>query len=145
MANDALVRKLLDETEIRNIIARLAHLADDGDLGDYIALFTEDGVWEMKGSGPLAPFPAKRGRADIRAGAEDRRRSGVQGPGTHTLHVITTTAVTLAGDRASARSYIMLLTNTHTKAELGFCGIYNDEFVRTPDGWRLASRVISPR
>ena len=52
-----------DELAIRNLVARIAHAADHGELDEYIELFTEDPSWEM----PDAP---RRGRPEIRAGAE---------------------------------------------------------------------------
>jgi len=38
-----------DEREIRNLLARMGHMADYGDLDVYLTLFTEDAVWEMQG------------------------------------------------------------------------------------------------
>ena len=83
-----------DELAIRNLLARLAQLADDGELAEYIQCFSDDAVWG--GSG----FGEKKGRDEIMAGAVERRASGTSGPGTHTRHVITTTAVSLQGEAA---------------------------------------------
>ena len=145
MALDAQVQKMVDELEIRNVISRLAHLADDGDVDEYVSLFTDDGVWQVLAGGSLPALPAKKGKADIKAGVLERRAAGIQGPGTHTLHTLTTTAVTVTGDRATARSYMNMMANTHTKPEVSIACIYNDEFAKQGDGWKLASRRISPR
>src|ERR1700692_4658434 len=69
-----------DERQIRNLIARLAHLADYGDLDVYMTLFTEDALWE----GPSSPATPQvgvtnQGAAAIRADREQRRRVGGQG------------------------------------------------------------------
>ena len=61
------------ELAIRNLISRIAILADQGDLDVYADQFTEDAVRDL----PAAP---RQGRADIRAGAELRRAEGVTGP-----------------------------------------------------------------
>ena len=59
---DAL-RRLADEAEIRNLLARIAQLADEGSLDDYLACFTEDATWGGAG------FPERKGHAAILAGA----------------------------------------------------------------------------
>src|SRR6185369_13421187 len=93
------LRKVMDELEIRNVIGRLAQLADNGDLNEYVSLFTDDAHWELKprpGDAPL--FAPIRGKANILAGAQARRASGGQGPGSHTRHVLGSTVVSLDGD-----------------------------------------------
>src|SRR5205823_5551423 len=108
-----------DELAVRNVIASLALLADDGDLDDYVALFTPDAQWEMPG----AP---RHGYADIRAGAEARRATGGAGPGSATRHMVTTTAVVIDGERAVARSHWLFLTDTATAPKIQLAGAYVD-------------------
>jgi uncharacterized protein (TIGR02246 family) len=124
------------EFEIRNVIARVAHLADDGDLEEYASLFTEDGSWEYPG-GP------RRGRADILAGARERRSQKVTGPGSATRHVITTLAVHVEdATTAVADSYWLFWRDTTTSPALFNMGHYHD-VVRHVDGaWRIARREI---
>jgi uncharacterized protein (TIGR02246 family) len=125
------------EFEIRNVIARVAHLADDGDLEEYASLFTEDGSWEYPG-GP------RRGRADILAGARERRSQKVTGPGSNTRHVITTLAVHVEdATTAVADSYWLFWRDTTTSPALFNMGHYHD-VVRHVDGaWRIARREIT--
>jgi uncharacterized protein (TIGR02246 family) len=125
-----------DDLEIRTVLARLAHLADTGDLDDYVALFTDDAVWEMTGA-------SRRGHADIRAGAEARRAEGVTGPGSNTRHVIATIAVRGDGDGAVSDSSFLFFVDTTTAPRLQGVGVYRDHFVRTPAGWKLARRQIT--
>ena len=108
------------DAEIRSLLARIAQLADTGDLDEYLTLFTDDAVWAMPDN-PAVGMVAneKQGHAEIRAGAEERRASGLQGPGTDSRHVLTTIAVDVeSDDRATARSYFMFFgsTSTHTDA-----------------------------
>ena len=135
------VRHLADELEIRNLVARLAHLADASgpdELDEYIALFTDDATWEMPGS-------ERRGRADILTGARERRHAGQQGPGTNTRHVITTQAVRFAGpDTAVSDAYFLLVADTTTAPAVRMIGHYHDELRREDGHWRLARRVITP-
>ena len=99
MTDTLTAQRLVDELDIRNLVARLAQLADMGDLNEYVSLFTEDATWEMPG----AP---RRGQVDIMAGAEDRRSSGTTGPGSNTRHVISTLSVQSDGsDEAISDCY----------------------------------------
>ena len=126
------------DAAIRTVLARIAQLADTGDLDEYLTLFTEDASWEMPG------FPPRQGHADILRGANERRGSGTQGPGTNTRHVLTTTAVWVDGsDTATARSYWMFVTNTKEQPTVSLIGQYDDTLVRTTTGWRLARRAIT--
>lgn len=138
-------RRALDELEIRNVLARLAQLADDGDLNEYVSLFTEDASWQSPpgpGPGGANYAKARRGHADILAGAKERRGTGIQGPGTNTHHVITNIAIWLNGDTARAKSFYLYYVNTHQKPVLDRMGVYTDELRRTPAGWKMAKRVI---
>ena len=137
MATKAPERATADELAIRNLIARLAQLADDGDLDDYIQCFSKDAVWG--GSG----FGEKKGIEEIMAGAVERRASGTSGPGTHSRHVITTTIVTLDGDSATARSVFHFYTQLDTTPTLQIMGVYDDEFLRGDGSWTLSRRTIS--
>jgi 3-phenylpropionate/cinnamic acid dioxygenase small subunit len=134
---DPVVARREAELGVRNAIARIALLADQGDLDEYADHFTEDSVWDLPG----AP---RRGREDIRAGAVERRAAGTTGPGTASRHVITTVSVTLESpDRAVADSYFVFLQNTETSPTILNMGVYHDTFVRQGQSWRLARRQIT--
>lgn len=124
-----------DELAVRTLIARIAQLADDGDLADYVACFTEDARWDMPG----AP---RRGRAEIMAGAVERRAAGGTGPGSNSRHVITTVAVDVSGDTAHASAYWLFYTATTEAPQLSLMGRYDDTYVRSADGWQLDHRKI---
>jgi uncharacterized protein (TIGR02246 family) len=131
------VARIAAELEIRNAIARLAILADQGDLDEYMELFTDDAEWAL-------PTGTRRGRADIRAGADERRAGGVTGPGSATRHVITSVTVRVDGpDAATADSYFLFLQNTTTSPTIFNMGWYHDGFVRDGGVWRLARRAIT--
>lgn len=134
------IEQVAAELEIRNVLARLAHLADDGDLEEYLDNFTEDATWATAGSDQV-----RRGRDDLLAGALERRSSGIQGPGSGTRHVLTTTAVeVLDSGRATARSYFLFLDTDDGGGGVAvrLTGRYLDDFRRTPMGWKLAGRRI---
>jgi uncharacterized protein (TIGR02246 family) len=131
------IARIAAELEIRNLIARVAQLADHGDLEEYASLFTEDGSWEFPG-GP------RHGRADILAGARERRRQKVTGPGTATRHVITTLAVQVAdATTAIADSYWLFWRDTATSPALVNMGHYHDVVRHEAGAWRIARREIT--
>jgi uncharacterized protein (TIGR02246 family) len=136
MSDDS-TRRLTDELAIRNLVARIAQLADAGDLADYVDSFTDDADWQMPGS-------PRRGRADIRAGAEERRATGATGPGSNSRHAVSTVVVNAGGgDDATAESYWQFWVETTTAPKLALMGHYRDTFRRTSEGWKLAQRLIT--
>ncbi|HVW45208.1 MAG TPA: nuclear transport factor 2 family protein [Amycolatopsis sp.] len=135
------LRRLTDEAEIRNLIARIAHLADDGDVDEYLSHWCEDASWEGGGR------PRLSGHEALRAGVLQRRADGVQGPGTGKRHVNTTlwVDVDVRDGSATAQSYfLMLAPETGTTGHVvSLTGRYDDRFRRTADGWKFASRLIT--
>ena len=136
MSVDGQLRRVADELEIRNLLARIAQGADDGDLKDYVQLFAEDGSWQGPDGG------VRKGHADILASAQERRASGIQGPGTNTRHVVTNIVIQLNGDTATGKSYYQYYGNAQATPDVLRIGEYFDEFLRTPKGWKMAKRVI---
>jgi uncharacterized protein (TIGR02246 family) len=136
--NDPL--RLADDLAIRNLTARLAHLADETgpeDLDEYISLFTNDASW-----GP--PGREHKGRTEILQGARERRLNGQQGPGTDTRHIVTTQAIRFEGlDAAVSDAYFVIMAQTKTHPTIRLVGAYHDLLRREDGVWRLASRQIT--
>jgi 3-phenylpropionate/cinnamic acid dioxygenase small subunit len=139
------VDRLAAELEIRNLLARLAQLADSGDVEGYLALLTADVEWEMPAS-PAVGLPAtlRRGHDEIEAGIRERTAAGLQGPGSDTMHVVTTVTVTVdaAAEEASADSSFLYYAATSTTPTVRSMGRYHDTLRRTDAGWKLARRTI---
>jgi hypothetical protein len=146
MARDDSVRKVADELEIRNILARLAILVDGSDdLMEYSSYFAEDVHWEVRPEpGKPSQFPVVKGRTNMIPAAMQRRKAGLSGPGTHAYHNLVTSSVDVQGDRASATSYLLFLKNADSKPVIDTFRIYKDQFVHTPQGWKLSVRHIEP-
>ena len=126
------------DAAIRNLVARIALLADEGDLDDYTDQFTEDAVWNF----PAGP---RQGRKDIRVGAEERRASGTTGPQSRTRHILTNLAIEVADDsNATGICYFMFLNGNTTPPSLVNFGVYRDTYRRDDGVWRLARRDITP-
>ncbi len=142
------MQRCIAESEIRNVVARLGHLADDGDIDEYLSLLTDDATWASSGR------PPRQGHPDLRARILEDRAAGIQGPGAATRHVNTTLWVQVDdADHARAESYWLYLTEANGGAAGSYgdrgatpivqmTGRYVDTFRRTPAGWKLSSRTI---
>jgi 3-phenylpropionate/cinnamic acid dioxygenase small subunit len=59
----------------------------------------------------------------------------------HTMHRLSNQAITVNADTARARTYIDgLIMAGDNKSGVNAIGFYDDEIVRTADGWRIARR-----
>jgi ketosteroid isomerase-like protein len=143
MASEDAIQRAVDESAIRNVIARIAAATDQGDLNEYASLFSDDAVLQMR-SPPDKPavVPPTRGRAAILAGGQKRRAEGMAGPGSHVAHAIQSSAVTVSGNTAQARTYVVIYKNAHAAPEAMAIRMYLDDLVRTPEGWKVSSRLI---
>ena len=57
------------------------------------------------------------------------------------MHRSTNQAITVDGDKAATRTHIDgLITAGDNKSGVNAIGFYDDEIVRTADGWRIARR-----
>ena len=132
------LQMLLDEKACEKLIAEYCRLADFGNASGIADLFVADGSW-------AGPGVSMVGQDAIRAGfsrreAVTRRQS---------RHICTNVLIHVGGDQATGLCYLVnfrhdSLTGTaESPAPSGipkFVGEYHDEFVRTGDGWRFATR-----
>ena len=59
----------------------------------------------------------------------------------HTLHRLTNQVIAVDGDNATARTYIdAVIMFGDNQAGVNAWGFYDDDVVRTADGWRIARR-----
>lgn len=131
--------------DVLDVIARLARCCDFGTIDDYMALMAEDAVWEMPDNPQVRVAASRRAGLDsIRVGVEQRRAMGVQGPGTHTLHIVASIAVDVADQTsATSRAYWLYYAHEATTPVLRSLGQYDDRFVRERSAWKLSHRRIS--
>jgi 3-phenylpropionate/cinnamic acid dioxygenase small subunit len=141
--NNPALARVVAELEIRNVIARLAQLADSGDIDEYLSLFTEDAVWNMPDN-PRAGMPAstRHGRAAIGEGAYERRTAAEKTPEITRKHIVGTTAVEIGddGDGATAVSYFQFIVSDAIESKIRVLGTYHDTMLRVGDSWKLARR-----
>jgi 3-phenylpropionate/cinnamic acid dioxygenase small subunit len=127
---------LLDRLAIQDLVVRYAWAIDDKDWDALDAVFTRD-AWIDYSANPagvaghlpeikewlaasLAPFPM-------------------------TQHLVTNIDARIDGDRATCRTMMYNPMGAATREgplhHFFMGGRYDDELVRTPDGWRIAKRV----
>lgn len=119
-----------DRQDITEVLLRYATGIDRRDWALFRTVFTDDceldygeiGVW--KGVDAVTEFMQQ---AHALAG--------------HTMHRLTNQVITLDGDEAQARTYVdALIMVGDNKSGVNGIGYYDDDMVRTDDGWRIARR-----
>lgn len=129
-----------DRCDCQALIHAFCHFIDHGEAPKVVGLFTEDGVFDRKGA-------VLRGHAAL-ADAMARRP-----PGMVTRHVCSNIVLRAESpDRIVGTTAFLLLrrdgaepvADTSPAACLEAVGDFEDVFVRTPAGWRIASRKAVP-
>jgi ketosteroid isomerase-like protein len=131
---DARLRRLSDEIEINRLIAAYSHAVMRLDAAGSAAVYTEDGV--------LSAFdgPDVVGREKI-----ERMLGKVYAPLRFLSQNCGSVVIDVQGDRARASSSVSEFVQYKDKDPLGCCfGNYDDELLRTSEGWRFARRRFNP-
>lgn len=120
-----------DVLAIREVIDRYATAIDRRDWPRLRTCFTPDCTADYGRAG------AWTGREPFVAWLEEIHRD--VGP---TLHRMTNHTVQVDGDAATARSYVDALLRVEHKGHdlLQVAGTYDDELVRTAEGWKITCR-----
>ena len=133
MTSDALVSQREDELAIRDLANRYARMIDRRDWPELPRVFTPD--CELSGQGYLM-----RGHAELDAGLRKIDMFSA------TLHCVLNQVTCLDGDRGTGEFYC-IANHIHEREGVQYkldMGIrYDDHYLRTPDGWRLAKRVLN--
>jgi ketosteroid isomerase-like protein len=108
--------------------------ADSFDGTTYAAVFTPDGVLDATSTG----IPAVEGTAAIAKLMDDTFAQQ-----THNMHMTMNQRVTsVDGDVAEGWCYFFQRSVLTNGGRTEFAGRYDDTYRRTPDGWRIARRVL---
>jgi uncharacterized protein (TIGR02246 family) len=119
-----------DRQDISDLLVRYATGIDRRDWALFRTVFTDDceldygviGVWT--GVDAVTDFMEQ-----------------VHAMAGHTMHRLSNQAITVDGDKAAARTYIDgLIMAGDNKSGVNAIGFYDDDIVRTTDGWRIARR-----
>ncbi|WP_137872101.1 nuclear transport factor 2 family protein [Rhodococcus sp. Q] len=112
-----------DLVEINQLLARYAVNMTRGDVAGVVEVFTPDGTYSAFGDAfPLDQFP------ELVAAAP-------QG-----LFMTGTALIALDGDTATGTQPLCFVDNATHDMRIGY---YNDNYVRTADGWRLRTRAMT--
>jgi len=128
------LEEISDRIEIQDLLTRYTVAIDEKDWEKLDTCFTPDAKVDYTTSGGI-----KGNYPEVRAWLEK-----ALAPFTMTQHLISNTTVTLDGDKATTRTYVynpMGLPKKDGSLHIFTVGAYyNDDLVRTPDGWRIADR-----
>ncbi len=123
-----------DTQDITEVLVRYATGIDRRDWDLFRTCFTDDVLAEYEGIETWHGVDAITAFMD-----EAHATMG------HTLHRLSNLAVTVDGDTATARSYVdAVLMDAGGERGHNTVGFYDDELVRTADGWRIAHRRFTP-
>ena len=123
-----------DYAEIMNLYARYSQGSDFQDAELFLSAFSEDATI-------VRPNESVSGMDALRQEREERYqgRTGDNGRRHRTASYLI--AATPQG--ATGRAYWTLLDVTTRPAAVASSGYYDDEFVRTPAGWKIRRRTIA--
>lgn len=128
-------QELSDRIEIDDLLTRYATAIDTKNWDLFETCFTEDAFIDYTDAGGV-----KGGRQEVKEWLAKVMRGFPM-----TQHVVANRAVVLNGDTATSRScFYNPMGMPDGKGGLSLFidgGYYNDELVRTADGWRIKERV----
>lgn len=130
-----MLRELLDERAIVRALYQYAHGLDYGPEDAFLAVFAPEGSWQrVAGRRPARSFEGA-------AGIRQMYRDHVHAPDYFHKHVVANPYVELAGDKALARSYLILVAEHPEGPYVRGFSRCTDRFVRSTDGlWRILRR-----
>ena len=129
---EGMVRELADKDAIRDLACRYAHCVWQTDVASAVDLFTEDGVMDTGDRPPIV------GHVALRQAYQGMVNGPQLQPFVHN-HVIE-----LRGDEATGTCYLDLRASMNGESMIG-SGFYNDQYVRTAQGWKFRSRKLTMR
>jgi hypothetical protein len=133
-----------DMLEIQQQIARYSYTLDSGDAEGWANVFTRDGVWESYAAGATKPSTRLDGPAELKAFCT-RQFSRRRGGSTSYHHQSGVIFDELTADTAKVRCMLIITVNVPNEPpRLYMTGIYEDRWVKAPEGWRIKYRVLRP-
>lgn len=124
-----------DKGQIAEVLIRYATGIDSKDWPLLRSCWTEDVYADY---GEVGRFSGADAITDLM-----KQLHSAMGP---TFHRLTNFAITVDGERATARSYVHAVLQAipdDAASWVEALGHYDDELVRTPDGWRIARRATN--
>nr|ADI23827.1 hypothetical protein [uncultured gamma proteobacterium HF4000_48E10] len=122
-----------DYEQIKELYARYNQGSDFRDAELFLSAFADDAVMTRGGLDIVGMAALRADRAERYAG-----QTGDAGRRHHNGSFI----ITPTAEGATARAYYLLLDVTSRPPTMVASGYYEDEFTRTPDGWRIQHRTL---
>jgi hypothetical protein len=132
-----------DKLAIQEAMAQYSYTYDAQDAEAFAALFTEDAVWELFAAGATRPEIRLASRAAIRAWAAQRLQER-RGRFTSRHYQSGIVFDELTPESARTRTMVLVTHQDVTEAapRPTASGVYHDQWRKTPEGWRLAHRIL---
>jgi ketosteroid isomerase-like protein len=131
--NDELLRQLIDERDITQVLKEYCRALDTMDLTIFDHIFTDDCEVEF---GPDERLNS-RGRDAVRSSLERLWRWA------RTSHHLSNVQICFdRPDSASSVSYVLAWHERPDGTSATIYGQYHDDLVRTGEGWRISKRVM---
>ncbi len=127
-----------DHVEIRNLYATYNHYVDSGkDNGyAYADLWTEDAVFHINLGNPRVV----NGREEL---AEVAQGAGSPPPVLKAAHHAVNIMIEPTPEGAHGRAYLVMVSSpTEGTSTTGLSAIYEDDLVKTADGWKFKMRTV---
>lgn len=121
-----------DKDQIRELLANYCFYSDGGQADKHISLFTEDCELDLGMLGHI------HGRQEL---LELQRKKG--GKPTPIRHLTINIVIEVDGDRATARSYVLVLNTQGETPAIVLIGHYFDSLVKQDGRWLFRHRVLS--
>jgi 3-phenylpropionate/cinnamic acid dioxygenase small subunit len=123
---------LEEKDAIRELMARYCFHFDNGEFDAWLDLFTPDGAFDL----------GAMGRFGGRASLQKFLKSIPLTNGLPMLkHCVMNTIVSVAGDRATAHSYVVVVRGGEQVA-VSIAGRYEDQLAKTGSAWRFTERKV---
>ena len=132
------IEQVMDRLEIEDLITDYAAIIDSGDVDKLDAIFTPDADIDYSAmGGAKGKYPEVKGF--LRKALKGFR---------NTQHLISNFEIKLDGNRATGKimcfNPMEMETGEKPAIPVFFIGLwYHDEYVKTAEGWRIASRSES--
>ena len=118
-----------DLVEIQQLYAKYNHAIDSGNAEEWADTFTPDGVFNGRFTGREALMGfIKTWKERMNGGNRRHWNSNLSIRGT--------------SEAATGAVYLMLMDVSTKPASIASTGMYADELVKTPAGWRFKNRVV---
>jgi hypothetical protein len=130
-----------DKLDILEIIGRYSFGADEFGPEAYVGVFTQEGTFQGRSGQPDEITIKGEKQLLVFAKSAYQRMGNRQ----NRHHQSSTYFLELESDKAKTRTYLMTTTVADGgNPQVGLTSIYEDELVRTSEGWRIESRKVFP-